>query len=254
MLIDAGAELDIQDKNGGTALMAASRNSRTGSTEKTVRMLIEAGAKIDIRLINGWTALMIACCYSQTDSTENTIQMLIDAGAKLDIQCINGRTALMMTCEYGSKEIVRMLIGVGAKLDIQNNDGQTALIIASQFASRPIIQLLYEAGSNLDIVDNNGITILQYAAKSNTSDLFVAALTVKNQNDYYKKITYKWYLVGMRIHNNSVRFKPDNFGFKIAQLHYENDWANVDPGLMNYLGAIDVLDLKNKVDEYLNLY
>ena len=72
-LIDAGADINIEDKDGWTALIWA---SQCGHTE-TAKALIDAGADINIEDRQGWTALMWASHYGHTE----TVKLLIDAGA-----------------------------------------------------------------------------------------------------------------------------------------------------------------------------
>ena len=128
MLIAAGADLDIQDKDETTALMLAADYSNYTSTENTVKILIEAGANLDIQDVDGKTALMLAAENSNSTSTENTVKILIEAGANLDIQDVDGKTALMNAVENIDDTLttVEMLINAGAKLDISDNFGTTA--------------------------------------------------------------------------------------------------------------------------------
>jgi len=56
MLIERGADVNIKNSKGMTALMIASRGGRT----EIVRMLIERGADVNIKNSNGKTALMLA--------------------------------------------------------------------------------------------------------------------------------------------------------------------------------------------------
>lgn len=53
-------------------------------------MLIDTGADLNLRNSDGWSALILASRYSDNDSTENTVRMLIEAGAELDLQDKNG--------------------------------------------------------------------------------------------------------------------------------------------------------------------
>ena len=71
---------------GWSALMMAARKSRADSTFETVKILIDAGADLDIQSSNGGkTALMYAIenCYSE--SSLDVAKMLVQAGADLTI-------------------------------------------------------------------------------------------------------------------------------------------------------------------------
>ena len=68
-LIEFQCDLDLQKKDGWTALMMATRNSSKGNTEKIVEILINTGCNLDLQERDGWTAVMIASRNSNKDST-----------------------------------------------------------------------------------------------------------------------------------------------------------------------------------------
>ena len=171
LLIEAGADLNLQSNGGETALIFASCFSNTTSTENTVKMLIDAGADLNIQANNGDTALIFACANIGTSSTEKTVKMLIDAGADLNKQSNNGGTALTIACCFSnttsSENTVKMLIDAGADLNIQANNGETALIFACCFSNRTstenTVKMLINAGADLNKQSNNGETALIFA-------------------------------------------------------------------------------------------
>jgi ankyrin repeat protein len=81
-----GARIEVRDRRGLTALMAASRWGRKAG----VAALLDAGAKIDARDVNGWTALMWAAFKGQADMAA----FLLSRGANPRITDPDGRTAL----------------------------------------------------------------------------------------------------------------------------------------------------------------
>ena len=85
-LVEKGANLDLQDKDGWNALMIASLYSNTDSSIDTVKYLVEKGANLDLQDKDGWNALMIASLYSNTDSSIDTVKYLVEKGANLDVQ------------------------------------------------------------------------------------------------------------------------------------------------------------------------
>ncbi len=179
LLIEAGANLNLQEKNGWTALMSASRNS-TKSTENTVKMLIDAGCDLNLQDNDGWTALMLASRYS-TKSTENTVKMLIDAGANLDLQNDNGWTAVMSSSANSASEsterTVKMLIDAGCNLDIQDASGWTALMRSVGYSGNTstinTVRILIDGDCNLDLQNSHGFTALMVVSliERNRSDL-----------------------------------------------------------------------------------
>lgn len=147
MLIDAGADLNIQTRDGWTALMLSAERSKKTSTENTVKMLIDAGANLNIQNRDGLTSLMGSSKNSNTTSTENTVKMLIDAGAELNLQDRLGINALIYASgfskNYSTENTVKMLVEAGADLSITDKNGKTAYDKMIQYnPTSPIIHLL----------------------------------------------------------------------------------------------------------------
>ncbi len=124
MLINSGADLNLQGDGGLTALMMV---AYLGHND-IIQMLITAGANLNLQEDNGNTALMMAITAGHND----IVQMLIDAGADLNLQDINGSTALMYAKYYGHMNVVETLTQAGADLTIRNNQGLTAMDILQQ--------------------------------------------------------------------------------------------------------------------------
>jgi ankyrin repeat protein len=83
MLIDAGANLNVQDKHGDTPLhVAIMKNNPI-----IVQMLIDAGADLNMQDIWNRTPLHWAVYYGKVE----IVRMLIDAGARKDILDYRGR-------------------------------------------------------------------------------------------------------------------------------------------------------------------
>jgi ankyrin repeat protein len=83
MLIDAGADLNIQDTAGLTALHRCARWNHP----EIARMLIDAGADLNIQDTDGWTALYW-CAFS---NHLGILGLLIDAGADKTIPTNDGK-------------------------------------------------------------------------------------------------------------------------------------------------------------------
>ncbi|MDD9901108.1 MAG: ankyrin repeat domain-containing protein [Alphaproteobacteria bacterium] len=150
-LIKGGADINIQDRMGMTALMWAVWRKDEDITDA----LIKGGAKIDIKNKEGQTALMIA---AQSGSSSPTVlRTLIDSGADINMQG-NGsaRSALMWAVEKGNADAVRVLIDCGAKVDIQDKDGITALMMAAWYGDTNVAHFLIESGADPLLKDNKG--------------------------------------------------------------------------------------------------
>ena len=110
ILLDAGVDVNLKDKDGVTALMIAGMRANT----ETVQALLDAGADVNAKANNGATALMMAGTpagsprllgwrserfQSGEDNTE-TVQALLDAGADVNAKDQDGVAPLMI---YGAR-------------------------------------------------------------------------------------------------------------------------------------------------------
>jgi len=136
-LIDAGVDVDIQDRTGYSPLYLASTYGYDGLVEK----LIDAGANVDIQKKGGSTPLHIASLKGFNE----IVQKLINAGADVNIEDSKGRTALHFASREGLNEIVQKLINAGANVDIQNRKGMTPLHYAYYKGFNEIVKTLIDA-------------------------------------------------------------------------------------------------------------
>ena len=118
-LIALGANIDWQneDNYNYTPLHLAVREESV----EIARMLIDAGADLDIQ--DTWgsdTPLHDAAFFGRVEIA----RMLIDAKADLDVQDNDGRTPLHRAAGNGRVEIARMLIDAGSRKDIRDEDGR----------------------------------------------------------------------------------------------------------------------------------
>ncbi len=137
VLQKAGADLDIQNKLGSTALLVAV----TCGHKEIVAMLIKAKVNLNTQNRNGYAALIVAAGFGHKE----IVAMLIKAKANLNMKGGYGYTALMWAAAHGYKEIIGMLIKAGADLNTQNDFGRTALDIAKEYGQEEIAQMLEQA-------------------------------------------------------------------------------------------------------------
>jgi len=116
LLIKHGANPNLQEKIGHTALTAAVKLSNP----KIVEFLVKNGADIN-HTSQGFSALRLACGgYADVISCPKTVKILLDNGAKID-------NALHMAVAHtntsrSSDEIVQLLIDHGADLNKRKDD------------------------------------------------------------------------------------------------------------------------------------
>lgn len=99
--LESGADPNVTDKNGLTALMWAAGGGRLD----LVLLLLAAGADVRAASDMGRTALMFAAQAGRTEIVAALLAARADAGARDE----NGLTALQLAERHGRDEVVRLL-------------------------------------------------------------------------------------------------------------------------------------------------
>ncbi|XP_036369490.1 E3 ubiquitin-protein ligase mib1-like isoform X5 [Octopus sinensis] len=120
MLLEAGADLEIQDDDGDTALHYSSYRA-------TERILEKHRDIVDVKKDDGFTALHVAAVNGRKD----IIKTLLTVGqAQIDIRCTSQMTPLHLAvreCYMGS---IELLISKEADINAKDDDGDTCLHLA----------------------------------------------------------------------------------------------------------------------------
>ena len=168
-LVEAGADMNVQDKDGYTALIYASG----GGNAESVKFLTDGMSVSTLNQANahGKTALMLAASRYSTDNVD-ILKYLVEAGADVNIQCKDGYTALMYATILGKVENVKFLterMSVST-LNQVNDQGQTALMLAaSRYGTdnADILKYIVEAGADMNVQCKRGYTALMKVASRN---------------------------------------------------------------------------------------
>ena len=130
LLIQYGANTNIQDKTGGSALYIACANHKI----EIVVELLKANADPNVKTKNGWTPLMISTKKNYTD----IVDVLLQHGADPNFPLPTGETPLTSASKNEFIETVKLLLKYPA-VDI---DGDRALAFAANKGHRDIVDLL----------------------------------------------------------------------------------------------------------------
>ena len=189
---------DQADSKGVTLLMKAAKAGNNWE----LKNLLNSGANVNLKDSDGWTALMYAVRYQENTSI---IDILIDAGAQVKTKNSYNVSALMLASTYnGNPEILRKLLSYyspsekevvqsfvlmlsdnyssdyskAAKVDtfieksISLNsfyNGKTPLMYAAQYCSSTIvIKKLLDYGAGTSIRSADGKTAFDYAKENPT--------------------------------------------------------------------------------------
>lgn len=111
-----------------------------------VQRLLAAGADVNVRDENGWSALMHACYNAELKrGFADVVQALIDAGADIEAPIGYGVRPLMLAAGYGETAVVEALLKAGADVQAKNEGGYTALMMVKQKHYVDVVNLLHEA-------------------------------------------------------------------------------------------------------------
>ena len=159
-LLETGAVVNAQNKNGWSAFTKACKNG----CYRLAELLIQYGADVQLSMIHRYTPLMIACEYRH----ENIAALLLNSLADSNLHNDYGVTALMIACQQQLTQTVSLLLSSGADPNLQNNGEQTALMIScvtweSLELDDSVPLLLISAGANPNIQDKHGSTALMIA-------------------------------------------------------------------------------------------
>ncbi len=159
MLLDEGDDLE-EEENADRLLSFAVSNNHI----EVVQLLLDAGLDQFIENNLDFTALIDAADTGGTQS----ISVLIEAGAEVDAQPEdrNGDTALIRAVRAGHIDAVRLLLDEGADPNLQNAEGVTALIVAAgntDEVGTQLVQMLLDAGADPNRQSAEGLTALSAA-------------------------------------------------------------------------------------------
>ena len=167
-LIEHGANVDLQDENGNTAL----HHTLYGSDVSCEILSCLTGSGADVNGVNKvkHTPLMIAAIRGHI----NALTLLIKHGADVDLQDSDGYKALHFAV-YGSdisSEMFSCLIGIGADVNARTNNGVTPLMIAAEEGHINAVTSLVKCGANVHLQDKYDNTALHYAAGLSVDERF----------------------------------------------------------------------------------
>ncbi|KAI1423227.1 hypothetical protein F5Y12DRAFT_553733 [Xylaria sp. FL1777] len=163
-LIDAGADVNMVDDMGFSALHRVILSSKAEGSLVSANALVQAGADINAIITqDGLSCLHLAADRNRVDIGRR----LIDAGANVHIiNPFTHETPLLRAGHYNSVGMVRCLYDAGASLESPNGDGETPIIAAASGDAEAALVLLLRLGADTDHVDKQKRTLLHHMATS----------------------------------------------------------------------------------------
>ena len=163
VLLEKGANPDVQNSNGETPLFSAVKTDSTS----TLRILLQKGANKEIRDFLGNTPLHACVRYD----AKNTAVILISSGIDVNAQNISGKTALHEAARAGKVPMVTLLLDNGANINSTDATGKTVLIDSIQSNNVELVKLLIGKGASPQIQEMYGRNAYHEAAASGNLEM-----------------------------------------------------------------------------------
>ncbi|XP_066996041.2 uncharacterized protein [Anabrus simplex] len=164
-LVNAGANVEADDKDGLTALHCAASRGHTDCLETLVTL---CGAEVDVIDSNGCTALFYSVTLGHADST----RLLLGYGAEPNRQDRKGRTPAHCGAAKGQLETLRILGSHGANLWVRNVKGDYPLHEAVASGRKDLVRwLLNQRPDAVNSPNNDGRCPLHIAAINNNMEM-----------------------------------------------------------------------------------
>ena len=156
VLIQHKADANAQDKNKLTPLHKASSRGCADSA----RFFLEHGVDVLAQDKNGWTPLHCAAFEGHVEVTRVLLDHCVDTATRDK----EGRTPLHLASSEGNLEVTRAFLEHGVDATAQDEGGRTPLHRASFRGHVETVCLLLEKGADVTAQDKDGLTSLHNAS------------------------------------------------------------------------------------------
>ncbi|KAL8752513.1 MAG: hypothetical protein Q9199_005692 [Rusavskia elegans] len=152
ILLDYGANINSEDKDGRTALLTASEAGNLN----LMHLLLDKGFDKEARSSTGRNALLRAV----EESHESCVLGLLERGADVNSKDLQGMTALHVAAYGGKIRLLNILLSRGIDQDAQDQRGETALLRAVLGSHKSCVLALLDHGADINRTDSRGTTAL----------------------------------------------------------------------------------------------
>ncbi|XP_015608564.1 histone-lysine N-methyltransferase EHMT2 isoform X2 [Cephus cinctus] len=161
VLVQAGAQVDVMDRNQLTPLMLAASKGKT----EVVRYLVRIGADVTLKGEDGMTALHMAAKSGHLDVCQIILSECKVPRTLVDSVDDGGWTSLIWACEFCHTDVARFLLEKKCDPLIRDAEQNIALHWSAYSGSSEITELLLSEGCDVNAVNVHGDTPLHIAAR-----------------------------------------------------------------------------------------
>lgn len=162
-LISMGANVNELDNQNCSILMKIARNGH----EDGVKLLLQNGAEVNLKDKSGRTAVFAASGYRYSNAAN--VELLLNHGAEINARDLQLQTPLMHASKEGNSAGVKLLLLSGADSNAKDSNGENALFYAvSSFDENrilPILKTLRMHRTDINSRNNQGMHVLDRALK-----------------------------------------------------------------------------------------
>eukprot|EP01155_Anaeramoeba_flamelloides_P000705 Anaeramoba_flamelloidesa1053469_82.p1 GENE.a1053469_82~~a1053469_82.p1 ORF type:complete len:419 (-),score=77.88 a1053469_82:664-1920(-) len=173
-LLHKGIDLNILSDNKETPLLVA---SKTGNFEIS-KLLINAGANLNLQDKRGFSPLHFLC--STHKPTIEIVKLFLEKGVNIDAQTRTGCTPLHLAVKNGDCRISKLLISKGASINKADFNGYTSLHYSCLSDNTLLFNYLIQQGGDLNITDKKKNTPLHLICSGSSSRCFLQVCILNN--------------------------------------------------------------------------
>lgn len=161
VLVQAGAQLDVMDRNQLTPLMLAASEGKPD----VVKYLIRIGADVTLKGEDGMTALHMAAKSGHLEVCRIILTECKAPRTLVDSVDDGGWTSLIWACEFCHTDVARFLLDKKCDPLIRDAEQNIALHWSAFSGSSEITEMLLNEGCDVNAVNVHGDTPLHIAAR-----------------------------------------------------------------------------------------
>lgn len=200
-LIDKGADINQQNKEGNTPLYEACINGN----KQLAKLFLKNNARLDLLNAKNFSVLHAAACSGNIELVQlflekgldcnqlstsletplhsacvngqfEVVALLLKYGANFNQQTTSKETPLHFACANGNKEVVGLLLNRGADCN-QLANSITPFHIACMKGHKALVEMLLESGADCNLRTKEGLRPLDLICKHNHLELLPTLLT-----------------------------------------------------------------------------